>query len=56
MLCALLQVEDYISEKKKTDWSLFPWYPYSRGSIIKSIKMRQKSVPGKGNAFIKVQR
>lgn len=58
MLCALLKVEGYISgiKKKKKDWSLLPRYSHSRGSITKLIKMRQKSVPGKGNAFIKMQR
>lgn len=57
MLCALLKVEGYISGiKKKKDWSLLPKYSHSRGSITKLIKMRQKSVPGKENAFIKMQR
>lgn len=53
MCQALFLVEDYCS---KQDRPFFPWHSHSTGSMIKSMKMRQKRVPGKGNGFAKVQR
>lgn len=55
-LCSIESGRLHQWNKKKKDWSLLPRYSHSRGSITKLIKMRQKSVPGKGNAFIKMQR